>query len=76
MIFKILGVFVNPLTADQKYSFLNRGYLLQHFQMQLSQKRKIFSPFFFPFYQFRFNFEHLQKEDNPHRACIFELTES
>ena len=73
MIFEILGLFfnpltavnkyslVNPLTADDKYSLVNRGNLLQHFQMQLSQKPKIFSEFFFAFSKFRFNFEHFQK---------------
>ena len=30
--------------------------------MQLSQKRKIFSQFFFAFSKFRFNFEHFQKK--------------
>ena len=55
-------MFVNPLTADDKYSLLNRGNLLQHFQMQLSQKRKIFSGFFFAFAKFSFNFEHFQKK--------------
>ena len=35
---KILGLFVHILTADDKYSLLNRDNLLQHLQMQLSQK--------------------------------------
>ena len=69
MICQILGLFVNPLTADDKYPFLNRANLLQHFQIHLSQKRKIFSEyfffFFFAFSQFRFNFEHSQKKDDP-----------
>ena len=43
LICKILGLFVNPLTADDKHSLLKGGNLLQHFQMQLSQKRKTFS---------------------------------
>ena len=49
MICKILGQFVNPFTADDKYSVLNRGNLLQHFQRQLSEKGKIFSGYFFTF---------------------------
>ena len=52
VIIKILGLFVNPLTADDKYSFVNRGYLLQLFQMHLSQKRKRNSNFFFFFLDF------------------------
>ena len=47
VICKILGLFVNPLAADEKYSFFNRGNLLQHFQMQLSEKRKYILIFFY-----------------------------
>ena len=46
MICKTLGLFVNALIADDKYSFLNRGNLLQYFQKQLEQKWKTFSQFF------------------------------
>ena len=76
MICKILGLFVNPLTADDKYSVINRGNLWEDIQMQLSQKRKIFSQFFFAFSKFRFNFEHFQKKDDAHSCCIFELSDS
>ena len=47
---KILGLFVNTLTADDKFSLLNRGRLLQHVQMQLSQNLKTFTEFFFFFF--------------------------
>ena len=60
MICQILGLFVNPLTADHKHSLLNRCNLLQHFQMALSQKRKTCSDFFFAFSKFRFNLKHFQ----------------
>ena len=43
MICKILGLFVNTLTADDEYCLLNRDNLFQHLQMQLSQKQKKFS---------------------------------
>ena len=33
---KVWGLFVNPLTVDEKYSLLNRSNLLQHFQIHLS----------------------------------------
>ena len=63
MIWEILGLFVNPLTAYNKYSLLKRGNFLQHFQKQLSQKQKTFSLFFFfPCFKFIFNFEHFQKK--------------
>ena len=72
LICKILGLFVNPLTADEKYSPLNKGNSLQHFQMELSQKQKTFSDIFFFFFFFalpifRFKFEHFQKKGDPRR---------
>ena len=42
MTWKILRLFVNTLTPDDKYSLLNRGILTQHIQMHLSQKQKTF----------------------------------
>ena len=71
MICKILGLFVNLLTADDKYSLLNRDYLLEHLQMELSQKQNISSKFFCAFSKSRFNFEHFQKKDDPHSLYIF-----
>ena len=76
VICKILGLFVNPLTADDKYSLLSRGDLLQHFQMQLSHKQEIFSEFSFAFSKLRFNFQHSQIKDDIHSWCIFELKDS
>ena len=70
-IYKILGLFVNPLTADDKYCLLNRGNLLTLFQMQLSQKRKIFSEFFFTFSKFRFNLEYFRKKRWHSRLMYF-----
>ena len=37
----------NALTADDKHYLLNRDNLTQPIQMQLSQKQKTFSEFFF-----------------------------
>ena len=37
VIYKILGVFVNTLTLDDKYSLLNSENLRQTIQMQLSK---------------------------------------
>ena len=44
--------------------------------MQLSQKKKFFSEFFALFLQSRLNFELFQWKDDPHRFCIFEVTDS
>ena len=46
VIHKILIVFVNTLTADDKHYLLNRDNLTQPIQMQLYQKQKSFSEFF------------------------------
>ena len=73
---KMLGLFVKPLSANNRHSLLNRWDLLQHFKMHLSQKRKIFSESFFAFFKSRFNFEHFEKKDDAPSPCIFQLTDS
>ena len=42
----ILGLFVNTLTADEKYSLRNRENSPSPIQMQLSKKGKAFFQFF------------------------------
>ena len=44
VICKTLGLFVNTLTADNKYSLPNSDNLLQHLERQLSQKQKYTFP--------------------------------
>ena len=73
---KILRLFVNTLTADDKYSLLNRDNLTQAIQTLLSQKQKAFSQFFSSFLKSTLNFEHFQKKDDPHSRCISEITVS
>ena len=73
VICKTLGLFLNTSTADDKYSFLNRNNLMQHLQVQLSQKRKNFTTFSFAFSKLIFNFEYFQNHDDPNSRCIFEL---
>ena len=46
VIFKVLGVFLNIMIADEKYSPLTLGNLTQPIQMQVSKKQKTFSIFF------------------------------
>ena len=55
-------MFVNILTADGKYSLLNKDKLRQPIQMQLSQKKKLFSGFVCAFLKAKLNFEHFQKK--------------
>ena len=42
VISKILGLFLNTLSADDKYSLLKRENSMQPIQMQLSNKQKVF----------------------------------
>ena len=59
-------MFVNILTADDKYSLLNRDNLTQQNRTQLSQKQKAFSQFFLAFSKYTLNFEDVEKRDDPH----------
>ena len=59
------------MTADDKYSVLNRDNLSQHLQMQLSRKQQKLSQFSFPFRKSRFNFEHSQKKRWPSSLMYF-----
>ena len=59
-------MFLNVLTADHKYSLLNRNNFRQPIEMQLSQKQKIFSQFVSAFLKANLNFENSQKKDDPH----------
>ena len=61
--YEILRLFVNALTADDKYSGSNIQNLQQHFQTPLSHKKKTFSGFFIAFLKCTWNLEHFQKED-------------
>ena len=58
-------MFVNTLTADDKYSLLNRDNLTQQNRTQLSQKTKAFSQFFLAFSKYTLNFEDFEKRDDP-----------
>ena len=69
-------MFVNTLTADDKYSLLNRDNLTQPIRTPLSQKHKAFSEFLLPFSKCTLNFEHFQKKDDPRSLFISEITHS
>ena len=59
---KILRMLVNTLTANDKYSLLNRDNLTQPIQMQLSQKHELFQIFFSQLFKSSLNFEYFQKK--------------
>ena len=44
--------------------------------MQLPHKQKFFSVFLAIFLKSRLTFKHFEKKDDPHRFCIFEITDS
>ena len=54
------------MTVNDNHYLLNRDNLAQPIQMQLSQKQKTFSEFFFAFLKSILNFKHLPKKDDPH----------
>ena len=56
-------MFVETLTADDKYSGSNMQRLPQQFQTPFSQKQKIFSGFFIAVLKCAWNLEHFQKKD-------------
>ena len=70
VIHKIQRPFVNTLAVNDKNYKLNRDSLTQRIQIQLSQKEKIFPECFVPFLKSLLNFQHLPKNDDPHRCCI------
>ena len=72
----ILGLFVNTLTDDDKYSLLYRDNLTQQIQILLSQKPKTFSKFFSEILKPTLNFEHFQKKDHPHSRYTSQITVS
>ena len=73
---QILGLLVNTLAADEKYPVLNRNNLTIPIQMQLSQKQKTFLKVLADFWKFILNFKCFEKKNDPHRYCIFEITDS
>ena len=60
--FKILGVFVNTFTVDDKYPVWDCENLQFHIEMQLSQKQKRFSQFYVPLMESSSNSKHFQKK--------------
>ena len=62
---KILRLFGNTLTVDEKHYLLNRDNLTQAIQMELSQKQKIFSAFLFVFSKSMLYFKDLPKKADP-----------
>ena len=73
---KSLRLFVNTLPVDAKDYILNRDNLTQPIQLQLTQKQKTFSRFFFAFLKPILNFKHVPKKVARHSGCLFGKTVS
>ena len=65
MIHKILRLFAKTLTVNEEHYLLTRDNLTQTIQIQLSQKQKTFSQFFFAFLKSILNLKHLPRKDDP-----------
>ena len=73
---EILRLFINALTADDKYSGSNMQNLRQQFQTPASQKQKIFSGFFIAFLNCAWNLEHFKKKDEYPSVIISEIIDA
>ena len=74
--YEILGLFVNTLTVDDKYSGINMQNFPEQFQTRLSQKQKTFSGFFIAFLKCAWNLEHFQKKDEYPSLIISEIIDA
>ena len=68
---KILRLFVNTLSAVDKFYFPNRDNLTEPIQMILSQKPKCFCQMFSTFLKSTLNFDNCQKKKMTLIACLF-----
>ena len=74
--YEILRLFVNGLTADDKYSDSNMQNLRQKFLTPASQKQRVFSGFFIEFLKCEWNLEHFQKKDEFSSLIISEIIDA
>ena len=70
---EILRLFVNTLTADNKYSRCNVQNFAQQLQTPLSQKQNTFCRFFIAFLKCGLNLEHFKKKDEYPSLIISEI---
>ena len=73
---KILGLFVNTLTAEYTYSGRNLQTLTQQVQTPLSLKQKTFSGFLIAFLKSIWNGESFQKKGQSSSLSISEIIDS
>ena len=73
---KILGQFVNTLTAEYTYSGRNMQTFTQQVQTPLSLKQKFFSGFFIAFLKSTWNKEDFEKKEESSSLSISEIIDS
>ena len=76
VLYEILRLFVNVLSADDKCSGSNMQNLQQQFQTPLSQKKETFSWFFIEFLKWAWNLEHFKKKDEYPSLIISEIIDA
>ena len=76
MWYEIVRLFVNALTADDKYSGINMNNLPQQFQTPLSHKQKTFSGFFIAFLKVAWNLEHFEEKDEYPSLIISQIIDA
>ena len=76
VICKILRVFANTFTTDDKNSLINRDNLTRPIPTQLSHKQKGFPQFVAAFAKCRLNFEHFWEKSDTRSQYICEITDS
>ena len=74
--YEILRLFVNALTADDKYFGSNMQNFPQQFRTPLYHKQKTFSQFFIAFLKCAWNLEHSQKKDEYPSLIISEIIDT
>ena len=73
---KILGLFLNTLTAEYMYSGRNMQTFKQQVQTPLSWKQKTFCRYFIAFLKSTWNGEHFQKKGESSSLSISEIIDS
>ena len=74
--YEISRLFVNTLTADDKYSRRNIHNFAKQFQTPLSQKQKTFLRFLIAFLKCEWSLEHFQKRDEYPSLIISEIIDA
>ena len=73
---EILRLFIDALTADDKYSGSNMQNLPQQFQTPLSRKQETFSGFFIAFLKCAWKLDHFEEKDEHPSLIISEIIDA